>query len=206
MNEGDILIYIDSGVEVNKRGIEKLSYYLDHIEKHGSLIFTLPYQSRFWTKNDARIRPIDSNFRNQAVAGVLGFKVNKQSIDLVDAWASLCSIGGGELLVDGQMKNDPRYQEHRHDQSLFSKVVFDKNVETLPYDDTYFSPWRKGKLIPFLALRNAQSRSLLSIELAPAPLRIIWKILRIFYNPLGTQRIARNLIRSFRSSHGAKNR
>jgi hypothetical protein len=161
LREGDILIYIDAGVEINKRGVSRFSYYLDHLAQHDVLVFSQDHQQRHWTKMDSRILRLDKHyFRNQLVAGILMFRVSSKSKAFVSDWSKLCKENQGELLkepVAGTNEFHVQLVEHRHDQSILSRVAFDHDLPTVP-DETMFKSWRHGINYPFLALRNTRSR------------------------------------------------
>lgn len=183
--EGDILIYIDSGVEINKKGVSRFSYYLDHLARHDLLLFSLDHQNRHWTKSDPKIFGTDQHFfRNQLVAGVLMFRVSTKSKLFVEDWLKLCMFDQGSLLRDpkpGTPEKHSQLRQHRHDQSVLSKTAFDHKIETIP-DETMFRPWRDGRKFPFLALRNTQSRFSWIWWATRSPF-IVWQVIYHFSNP-----------------------
>ncbi len=185
MNPGDILLYLDAGVEINKRGAARFTYYLDHLARKDLLFFQLDHQHRQWTKRRSEIFDLGDNFfRNQVVAGILMFRVSEESKSLVSRWKELCILENGALLEDPSPLSDENHQqliEHRHDQSLLSKVVFDAGLETWP-DETIFKPWRKGRDYPFLALRNKSSRQSWLPWAFNTPF-IAWRLIYVFTNP-----------------------
>ncbi len=161
LREGDVLIYLDAGVEINIRGKNRFLYYLDHVARHDILLFSLGTQHREWTKQDPILLGDDKYyFRNQVVAGVLIFRISDRSKAVIEHWAALCELEGGRLLeenLDHHTQSDVSTQKHhRHDQSVLSRVAFEHEVFTIP-DETYFQPWRRGRNFPFLALRNKAS-------------------------------------------------
>lgn len=185
LNNGDVLIYLDAGVELNKRGASRFTHYLDHLARKDVLVFSLDHQHRQWTKNHELIFERNENFfRNQVVAGVLMLRVSDTSKTLIAKWKELCMLDNGALLEDPLPKDEQGhgdYLGHRHDQSLLSKVVFDHALETWP-DETIFRPWRKGKDSPFLALRNKSSRWSWMWWAFITPF-IVWRIVYVLSNP-----------------------
>jgi hypothetical protein len=195
LSDGDILIYLDAGVEINKRGAPRFTFYLDHLAREDILVFSLDHQHRQWTKNNSAIFDYGKNyFRNQVVAGILMFRVSDSSRSLVKSWKELCTRDKGQLLQDPQ-KDSPEFHddlvEHRHDQSLLSKAVFDLGIQTLP-DETIFSSWRKGKEYPFLAMRNKASGSSWLWWTLRTPF-IFWRVVYALNNP----RILKKLISKY---------
>ena len=185
LRDGDILIYLDAGVEINKRGAPRFTFYLDHLAREDVLVFSLDHQHRQWTKNNQEIFDYGQNyFRNQVVAGILMFRVSDLSRKLVDSWKQLCVRDNGELLKDPQRQSLEFHDdliEHRHDQSLLSRVVFDLRIPTMP-DETIFTSWKKGRDYPFLALRNKSSNSSWLWWSFRTPF-IVWRIVYVLKNP-----------------------
>jgi hypothetical protein len=184
LNPGDILLYLDAGVEINKKGASQFTYYLDHLARKDLLLFQLDHQHRNWTKRNAQVFDLGENFfRNQVVAGILMFRVSEKSKSLVSRWKQLCALNKGALLEDpSPLSNEghPLLIEHRHDQSLLSKAVFEAGIETWP-DETIFRPWRRGKEFPFLALRNKSSRRSWLPWAFNTPF-IVWRLVYVFTN------------------------
>lgn len=158
LQEGDILVYVDAGVEINPRGQARFNVYLDHLARHDVLLFSLAEQNRNWTKSSVAMK-LDRKhyFRNQVMATVMMLKKCKASEDLVSEWLELTAHNNGELLKDSEhpeFRKDGTGLEHRHDQTLLSLVALEKNLETFP-DETAFTNWRESRYYPFLALRNS---------------------------------------------------
>lgn len=185
LNPGDILLYLDAGVEINKKGASRFTYYLDHLARNDLLFFQLDHQHRNWTKRNVEVFDLGENFfRNQVIAGILMLRVSEKSKSLVSRWKQLCTLNGGALLEDpspSSTESHPMLIEHRHDQSLLSKAVFEAEIETWP-DETIFKPWRRGKEFPFLALRNKSSRWSWLPWAFNTPF-IVWRLVYVFTNP-----------------------
>jgi hypothetical protein len=187
LNEGDVLIYLDAGVEINPRGRGSFTEYLDLVAQQDILIFSQPAQHRHWTKPDPMLISHDRHyFRNQAVAGILLFRVCEKSKRFVQNWLGLSAYGGGRLLVDEELPYERSGQRiaHRHDQSVLSRVAFEQGI-MLSRDETYFEPWSKGKRAPFLALRNKQtgySWVWAALNL-PRPLFRVWQYVTLVLTP-----------------------
>ena len=185
LNEGDILIYLDLGVEINKQGLSRFTHYLDFLAKNDTLFFSLDHQHRHYTKPDQRLLPIDKHyFRNQVVAGVLMFRITSETKDFVSEWFNMCKLNQGSLLVDTipvSGNGEIYFKNHRHDQSLLSRLVFERGLTTIP-DETIFRPWRLGKKYPFLALRNTRGRFSWMWWVMRAPF-VVWHIVYYITNP-----------------------
>jgi hypothetical protein len=185
LEPGDVLVYLDAGVEVNQRGASRFTHYLDFLARNDVLIFSLDHQHRQWTKDHPLLLDFgDHYFRNQVVAGILMFRVSARSKDLVARWKDLCLFERGHLLLEpdsNSSENHKMMKENRHDQALLSKAVFERGINTLP-DETIFSPWSKGKNFPFLALRNKTS-SFSWLNWAFATPFIIWRLVYVATTP-----------------------
>lgn len=197
MKDGDVLIYLDAGVEINKLGAPRFTFYLDHLAREDILVFSLDHQHRQWTKNNHAIFDYGQNyFRNQVVAGILMFRVSNLSRNLVESWKELCVRANGELLKDPRAQSPEFHDdliEHRHDQSLLSRSVFELKVPTIP-DETIFTSWRRGREYPFLALRNKSSSSSWLWWAFRTPF-IVWRIVYVLKNPRILKKSISNLLK-----------
>ena len=176
MQDGDILIYSDIGVELNAAGESRLQDYLDLAAVNGQLFFSISNPNRIWTKNDPLLVPRDRHyFRNQIISGVFLALVCEETRKLFCRWDELARVDNGRLLHEHEAGQAPiRNTQHRHDQSLLSRAVFESQTKGVIPDETYFQPWVLGKDKPFLALRNKFGiESMLPMELKPEPLRKI---------------------------------
>jgi hypothetical protein len=156
--DGDILIYLDAGSEINKRGAARFTYYLDFVARNDVLVFPTFHQHRFWVKPHYALRIETRDFyRNQVWAGLIMLRVSEKSRRIVSRWYELAFQDSGSALTEEVDKGE-RYQqgfkEHRFDQSILSHVIFSENVPVLDRDETHHSPWEKGEEFPFLSLRN----------------------------------------------------
>ena len=156
--DGDILIYLDAGSEINKRGGARFTYYLDFVARNDILVFPTFHQHRFWVKPHHALRIETRDFyRNQVWAGLIMLRVSETSRRIVSRWHELAFQDSGSALteeVDEGEQYQQGFKEHRFDQSILSHVIFSENVPVLDRDETHHSPWEKGEEFPFLSLRN----------------------------------------------------
>jgi hypothetical protein len=167
LQPNDILIYIDSGCELNNRGIRRFDDYLSHTAKTDVLLFEQQHPNRFWTKKHPMLTGYpEHHFRNQLVGGIIFLKNSQRTKELVKAYLELCSYDKGLLLKDPAEHEPqiPGFIKHRHDQSCLSTCAYLYNVSTLP-DETWFRNWSDGANYPILALRNRTGTSKLKQEL-----------------------------------------
>lgn len=138
MNEGDILMYCDSGneIDIHKRNLIKHlfdvvkndhllgSYPAEHMKKR------IPYLNEIkWTKNDLlKYMNMDKNenvlYTNQRQANTLLFYKCDKTTKLVEEWYNIASTN--YHFIDDTpsvSNNDKSFEQHRHDQSIFSLLT-----------------------------------------------------------------------------------
>lgn len=150
--DGDILLYIDIGCHLNKRGKERFYDYLKIAETKGAVGF----QSRSllsdpdipdprhhvrtnaeFCKGDIldyfKVRDNkDIAYAAQMIAGIVLFKKCAQNIDFVREWGSvLCDHP--DLINDSPSKspNMPEFVINRHDQAIFSIMWLLRGMPTV---------------------------------------------------------------------------
>lgn len=198
LQEGDVLVYLDAGVEINPKGQARFNFYLDHLARNDMLFFSLTEQNRNWTKSTVSLK-MDSKhyFRNQVMATVIMLRKSKASTDLISEWLELSAQNQGELLKDAdhpEFRKDGKRLEHRHDQALLSFVTLTKNIVTFP-DETVFLNWRESKKYPFLALRNSVGSTSIMwmIQNFPVWVARFWLRITLIFNKEVTQRKLKEL-------------
>lgn len=182
--EEHVLLYVDSGCELNKNGLEKLKQYYEECLETEGVFFTLDLPEIQWTKMDTYRHIVESNdeylMTRQIISGILFLKNSPMIRGLVKKWIDICVEDGGKYLDDSSSKlpNDEIFREHRHDQSIFSLLLKVKSEEhdfTFHEDDTYETIWNAagmsgvpvgqeqariwntyGKEYPIWATRNGQ--------------------------------------------------
>lgn len=139
INYGDYLIYMDSGANL----IKDPSYFLEQIDDHGIIGFTMKQKTSMWTKGDCFYevnsnKNYDFGDRDQIQATYIFFKKNDFSIDFVSKWLSYCTKEN--LITDSEnlyLQNLPDFVDHRHDQSIFSLLCYNSNIKIVPQIDQY---------------------------------------------------------------------
>ena len=159
MAEGDILLYADSGCElnINDASIRRLQQYFDMLaaSEHATLSFELTHLERRWTKRDCFEQlgaPVDD--RCQLMATVFLIKKCRAGVELINAANDLVARKLYFLFDDtpSVAPNDPEFFEHRHDQSVFSLLRKAAGTLILP-DETWYEDWNEGRDYPILARR-----------------------------------------------------
>lgn len=148
--ENDVLLYVDSGCELNKNGIEKLKQYYEECLETEGVFFTLDLPEAQWTKMDTYRHIVDSNdeylMTRQIISGIFFLKNTSMIRELVQKWIDVCVEENGKYLDDSPsaLPNDSIFIENRHDQSIWSLLLKQK-AETHDFtfheDDTYETIW-----------------------------------------------------------------
>lgn len=148
--EGDVLLYVDSGCELNKNGINMLQQYCDEASENNAVFFSLDLPEIQWTKMDTYrkiVGPDDTHMvSRQIISGIFLMKHNPLMIEIVDKWKNLCIEDGGRYLDDSpsELPNHEIFRENRHDQSILSlmmKVYSQYDDFVFHEDHTYESVW-----------------------------------------------------------------
>ena len=153
MNEGDILLYLDSGCDIKSDANHKLTSLLDRCD---SILYTSTGQKeKTWTKMDIfsemnMLNNQDIMMSEQHQAGVLFINKNEITMNFIRDWYSMiCKYN----LVDDSpsgLPNDETFKENRHDQSLFNVIIkSEKYKEYLNNENNLISDY-----YPILISRN----------------------------------------------------
>lgn len=129
LNENDILIYLDSGCEIDIKKKDNILNCINIIDNAG-IVATSTWQiEKKWTKMDLieYLNMNDEKYTNsiQIQAGAIGIKKTKKNINFINEWYNTgCNYN---LINDSKSikKNYDIFIEHRHDQSIFS-LLFKK--------------------------------------------------------------------------------
>ncbi len=155
IEEGDILFYADAGCTLNKEGKDRFNEYVDMLLKSefSSLSFQMDHLEKKYTKGDLfkyfNLEK-DEEIKNSGmlVGGVFFVIKNKNSVDLINEWYSICH-SKRHLIDDSKSEypNDHEFISHRHDQSIFS-LLRKINGSLIIKDETFFYNWSENKRFP----------------------------------------------------------
>ena len=159
MEDGDILIYADSGCELNINGRKRLLEYVEMLNndenEYGILSFILPFKENHYTKKRVfDYFNCDDKIKNdwQCMATTVLIKKTKHSSKIIKLWSDITK---NHILVNDEISNEeiPEFIENRHDQSIYSLLV--KMYGSIKIDDETYYPedWSIGKNNPILAKR-----------------------------------------------------
>lgn len=163
INDNDILIYLDAGCSVNKKGKKRLDEYVDMLNKSdgGIISFKMSHlpEKYYTTKEIFNYFGVDMNSdianEGQLVGGILIMKKTpnlKIKLDMVYKVYEDNYLLVTDYYSKGQA---PYFKDNRHDQSIFSIIrKLHKSIEL--EDETFF--WNRGDIrnpenYPFWATR-----------------------------------------------------
>ena len=102
--KGDVLLYIDSGCELNKNGMKMMEQYYNECLENNGVFFSLNLPEIQWTKMDTYrhiVGPDDTHMvTRQIISGIFFMQHNPLMIEIVDRWKELCIEDGGRYLDD----------------------------------------------------------------------------------------------------------
>jgi hypothetical protein len=128
MKDGDILLYLDAGCELDIKKRDRMIECFSIVEKDLIIGTTLKnHLEKHWTKMDLFIELdlVAHTYLNskQRQGGVNMFYVCGDVRKLVDEWYTISSIYNLLDFSKGNNINDPEFKEHRNDQSIFSLLT-----------------------------------------------------------------------------------
>ena len=129
MNDGDILVYADSGCSVFKN--DKWERYFHILNKYDALMFMLPLTCEAYTRKNIieHFSAIGKNWKNRYQIATTFFllKKNEHTIQFVQEWKQTM-LQHPEFVVDVAKENlqeeSFRFIENRHDQSIFCALAY----------------------------------------------------------------------------------
>lgn len=158
--ENSYLFYIDVGCVVNTNGQKRLLEYISLLESSGKSVlgFQLTHKEKTWTKMDLLER-MNYTFPEQmdtfqCLSGIILFKNTPEGRDFVRKWRTIMEENTHwRDDAPSIAPNDPTFQEHRHDQSVFSILL--KQYGGVILDDETWWPdiWDQCTHYPFHARR-----------------------------------------------------
>ena len=132
MNDNDILVYADCGCEINSKKRKTMYNYFKTVQKDLIIGTETGLPEKNWTKMDLilYLNMNDNKYTNtsQHQASTICILKCKKTVDLVKEWYE---IACNYHLIDDSPSINPNYdtfQEHRHDQSIFSLLTKKYNI------------------------------------------------------------------------------
>jgi len=136
MQAGDVLFYADAGCEFKGRPRP----YIELARRYGFLGFRLSFVVKHWTKGDV-FRALDMDMgtfgdERQMVGGIFAMMKTPRMTRFVDEWLHFARQ---PQLVDDSPSaapNAPGFVEHRHDQAIFTLLVYKHGLALVLEDET----------------------------------------------------------------------
>ena len=155
MNDNDILVFCDAGCHINVRGKKRFDEYLEILKTNDIITFELGHKNKSWTKMDTfvKLNSLDLLEYSQMVGGIFLLKKTDNTVSFVKEWLDIC-INNKNLIDDSPslIKNDPTFNNNRHDQSIFSLLIRRRNPVIFS-DETYEFSKSKNYSFPLNATR-----------------------------------------------------
>jgi len=153
MNDGDILLYLDAGCELDIKKRDIMIEYFSIVKKDLIIGTTTRFIEKHYTKMDLFIElniATDIYFNSkQRQGGVNMFYVCDDVRKLVDEWYRISCIYNLLDFSKGIHMDDPEFKQHRNDQSIFSLLTKKYNI----FSETSLFP-----VVEVLRNRGGQSK------------------------------------------------
>lgn len=196
MQEGDVLHWVDAGSHLNAKGRWRLKQYFELASScpTGVLAFlcTPPqpplhhdqrqfpdYRESQWTKGDLldrlNVRGNKDILASQSI-GSCTFLIRKckSSLDLVDQWRRIPAENFGYIDDSpSQSPNTSDFQEHRHDQSIFSILVKLSNAQTVSMYECWY-PSKNDPNTPDWSIVSQYPVQIRRDRGVPSPSKVRW--------------------------------
>lgn len=163
----DLIMYVDSGtiLNLNPETINKFEDYLEMANKQGLFAFQTNHIERNWTKNDL-LQKFPQEFwgSNQFLGSPIIAKP-EEIINLCTRWLEIGRLENYHYIDDSPSNsaNSMGFIEHRHDQSILSLLLKERQIVGPDQSETFFSDWiREGSSFPIWNMRHVGSTSILN--------------------------------------------
>ncbi len=148
MAENDILVYLDAGCTINGPfGLERFNQYLEILQDKSIVCFRHKncLEIQYDKMDFLAFMELDSNddflHSQQVIASIILMKKQIDLVPFVDQWYKLAQ--NHHLIDDSSpsLKENPAFKEHRHDQSIFSALLWERtDVIKLNQEEVYNTP------------------------------------------------------------------
>jgi hypothetical protein len=163
--EGSCLLYADGGCSLNPEGRRRMVIY-EFLARKGNGILAFHIRgnehTQFgWTKMDVIERIGGDGSKPQCISG-FGVFINIGPVrETVNEWCEISVDKAYHYVNDGPSinPNHETFQEHRHDQSIFSLLAYKHAAIVVP-DETYWpGKWHEKKMYPVHTTRLTSTTS-----------------------------------------------
>ena len=163
-NYGDIVIYVDSGCELNIRGKQRLLEYFDLVRQYKSLYFQMVHKEKTYSKMSL-IKHLNLSENDidegHLVCGIQLYEKTDENMFFLNELNELYCHNNYEFVNDSPsiIMNDITFRDHRHDQSCLSCLCKKYKRKYILNDETWFQNWNDGINYPIFAVRNRGGKS-----------------------------------------------
>lgn len=166
LGPSDMLVYCDVGSTFNADGIPRFLEYLEIARQSpwGMLAFANTHTENKWTKADLAVRlNVAGNAEvmatTQLASGLIFLKNDSSNRDLVSEWAEIAvedDYHYSDESPSTRAPEHPRFEEHRHDQSILSLLAKLRGTSITHYEvQSYEWAWQRyAATLPVLATRR----------------------------------------------------
>lgn len=160
LEDGDVLVYLDSGSHINPGGRQRLLKYFEIARAHptGILAFQMSHPEKRWTKSalcdffevSEHTQILESG---QVQGGAIVIVKSALGIELVQRWLNIFRTHPN--LVDDSVSRGGEARDfiaHRHDQSVFSILAKKEGIALLSASEQFPEPplsWSELEMFPF---------------------------------------------------------
>lgn len=164
MNDGEYLIYLDSGFKINNNGKRRFYEYFDMIDEsdYDMLVFLSRYVEGHYTKMEIfNFFDIDTNSlivnSKQIFGGALIIKKTDQSMKIIREWMNIIKENP-DLITNNINKiiQFNEFVENRNDQSILSILCKQHGVLFVDNEIVFLPDWNTGINYPFWAMRRGK--------------------------------------------------
>lgn len=164
MDDGDILLYMDAGCHLNKRGKKRFLKYVHEVEDNpsGFLVFGSSKNSieRQYTKQDLLaymgVKEDDPIYDSGQIHATAFFvRKSDRTVEVIKYWRNIM-INHISLIDDSPsiLPNAPDFVENRHDQSVFSILMKKECATVNPITHIWSYTWAFMFSYPIWAMRS----------------------------------------------------
>ena len=146
------VMFLDAGCHLNDtaQSLQRLHEYERIAASTGNVFFALREHSQGdWISSETAAylgMTEEASQLPQVVSGSFILRNDDDNRKLVNSWLELSQVDDGQLLMGGS-------ENHRHDQSLLSHLVYEAGLDPLP-DETWSEDWGTMSVFPIWTARN----------------------------------------------------
>lgn len=149
IEDGDVLLYTDAGCEFDVQAAWRFEDYVRAAEQSTSGLFTFTFAhgtQRWWTKPDTVDALSNLGFdvshmdEVQHISGIIFTRKSPIATSFLKDWWHIMQLGYRLIDDSPPTRNDSSYIEGRHDQAMFSMLLYNRDHsyhirdETIPLD------------------------------------------------------------------------